>query len=102
MPTAKTSNADLLPPWTLYERIYRQIRDQFDNFRKGQTWEGLVVFVGNGLTRIAAAQSEEEDLSWRQWMDRCIESVHTGARGRPMPTLDYYGPSVGNRFPLGG
>jgi len=73
----------------LYATIYSCVQQQFDVLIRPPRPPRLVVFVGNGLTRIAAAMSGKEDLSWHQWVTNCLKKTQARQKNRRKPPLDY-------------
>jgi len=76
------------PPPCLYQEILRQIGEQFPK-TANERYEGLVFFIGNGLTRIAAALSATPQMSWSEWTERCRSHLLEAAGPDPVPSIHY-------------
>jgi hypothetical protein len=59
----------------LFDRICTALEPGFKEHVGKQKYERLVIFAGNGLTRIAAALGEGGDVSWTKWIKKCLEDV---------------------------
>jgi sugar/nucleoside kinase (ribokinase family) len=59
----------------LFDRICAVLEPQFLDKVRNQAYDRLVIFAGNGLTRIAAALGEGGDVSWTNWIKKCLEDV---------------------------
>lgn len=61
---------------SLYERLREHVFAECDRRLKGVSCTQLVVFAGNGMTRIAAAMTKDAaDPSWHKWIANCLEDV---------------------------
>src|SRR5579872_1920385 len=61
---------------TLFDRIFDVLQPQFAKKVNGKQYDRLVIFAGNGLTRIAAALGESGNVSWHEWINKCLEDVN--------------------------
>ena len=77
-------------PATLYARIKTYVSKECKRVLKASRFQNLVVFAGNGLTRVAAAMSANaDDPSWRKWIAACLKLVGSSRDVDYLTSLNY-------------
>jgi len=72
----------------LYDRISAALTPQFKKCVDGREYDRLIIFAGNGLTRIAAS-GQKDDVSWTGWIKACLKDVKSDLRLEYLSALGY-------------
>ena len=81
----------------LYDRIATELAQQLSDWldlprssdKEGMQYSKIIIFAGNGLTRIAAAMADTSALTWRRWINDCLSQAAPSRRLEYLLSLNY-------------